>query len=63
MGFVAHIPHYAAQLDYPSASAALLESVEDVTGLLGPAGEVPSADELGAEFERFLAGLDRPHDD
>jgi hypothetical protein len=29
------------------------------TGLLGPAGEVPSAEELGAEFERFLADQDR----
>jgi hypothetical protein len=118
MGFVAHIPHYAAQLDYPSASAALLESVEDVTGLqwqldsLRAAGEeklreiavqiedseevrevvvgleqqydafrrpgtdpdagsalplaedqdLPTGEELGAEFERFLAGLDRPEE-
>ena len=30
MGFVAHIPHYLAQLDYPQASAALLEHVERV---------------------------------
>jgi PAC2 family len=29
------------------------------TGLLGPAGEVPSAEEIGAEFERFLADQDR----
>ncbi len=28
MGFVAHIPHYLAQLEYPRASAALLEHVE-----------------------------------
>ena len=33
MGFVAHIPHYVAQFDYPQASAALLEGLEDVTGL------------------------------
>ena len=32
MGFVAHIPHYLAQLDYPQASAALLEHVERGTG-------------------------------
>jgi hypothetical protein len=115
MGFVAHIPHYVAQFDYPSASAALLESVEVVTGLqwdldgVTAAGEeklleiasqiedssevrevvlgleqqydafhrpeaegdalplaeekdLPSGEELGAEFERFLAGLDRPND-
>jgi hypothetical protein len=28
-------------------------------GLLGEAGEVPSAEEIGAEFERFLADRDR----
>lgn len=114
MGFVAHIPHYVAQFDYPSASATMLESVEVVTGLqweladVEAAGEakmveiaaqiddsdevrdvvlgleqqydafhrpdddeslplaeerdLPTGEELGAEFERFLAGLDRPND-
>ncbi len=119
MGFVAHIPHYVAQFDYPSAAATMLESVEVVTGLqweldaLEEAGEakmvdiaaqiedsdevrevvhgleqqydafhrpttddadalplaeerdLPTGEELGAEFERFLAGLDprdRPDD-
>ncbi|CAN5216580.1 PAC2 family protein [soil metagenome] len=114
MGFVAHIPHYVAQFDYPAAAAALLEAVEVVSGLewdLGPLeqsgqariGEIgtqiedsaevrevvlglerqydsfhrpdtnsalpladesnlPTGEELGAEFERFLAGLDRPED-
>ena len=33
MGFVAHIPHYVAQFDYPQAAAALLDGLEDVTGL------------------------------
>ena len=114
MGFVAHIPHYVAQFDYPLASATLLASVEDVTGLqweldaVRQAGEakmaeistqiedsdevravvigleqqydafhradtgdgstlplaeeqnLPTGEELGAEFERFLAGLNRP---
>ncbi len=114
MGFVAHIPHYVAQLDYPLASATMLESVEVVTGLqwdldpltraaeekaveiasqiedseevrdvvagleqqydafhrpqtedgatlpLAEESELPTGEELGAEFERFLAGLDRP---
>jgi hypothetical protein len=117
MGFVAHIPHYVAQFDYPAASATMLESVEVVTGLewdladLEGAGrtklseiaaqledseevqdvvrgleqqydafhrpdtlssdggsdapplaseKLPTGEELGAEFERFLAGLDRP---
>jgi hypothetical protein len=116
MGFVAHIPHYVAQFDYPSASATMLESVEVVTGLqwdltdieaageakmgeiesqiadsaevrdvvsgleqqydafhrpdvedadslpLAEEGNIPSGEELGAEFERFLAGLDRPNE-
>jgi predicted ATP-grasp superfamily ATP-dependent carboligase len=117
MGFVAHIPHYVAQFDYPAAAATMLESVEVVTGLewdlapLQAAGEdrmaeiaaqieesaevldvvsgleqqydafhrpstadggalplaeernLPTGEELGAEFERFLAGLDRRDDD
>jgi hypothetical protein len=116
MGFVAHIPHYVAQFDYPSASARMLESVEVVTGLewdlsgLEAAGEakmaeiatqledseevrevvagleqqydafhrseetpgtlplaeeqvLPTGEELGAQFERFLAGLDDPPPD
>jgi PAC2 family len=116
MGFVAHIPHYVAQFDYPSASARMLESVEVVTGLewdlsdLEAAGAakmaeiavqledseevrevvagleqqydafhrpdeatgglplaeeqaLPTGDELGAQFERFLAGLDNPPPD
>jgi predicted ATP-grasp superfamily ATP-dependent carboligase len=114
MGFVAHVPHYVAQFDYPAAALKLLEAVEVVTGLewdlevlgerasareaeiaeqvedsgevrelvtgleeqydalAGAAGrgaedgglplaeerELPTAEELGAEFERFLAGLD-----
>ncbi len=117
MGFVAHVPHYVAQADYPAASAQLLESLEVVSGLewdLEPllerarmraleiaqqmqespevadvvAGleqqydtfrrsdktgsslplaeteeqELPTAEELGAEFERFLAGLDNEGD-
>ena len=119
MGFVAHIPHYVAQFDYPPAAAAMLESVEVVTGLewdlapLEEAGDarmaeiaaqiedsaevldvvsgleqqydafhrpgtpgsdetalplaeerdLPTGEELGAEFERFLAGLDRRDDE
>ena len=111
-GFVAHIPHYVAQFDYPLAAVALLEAVGDVSGLewdldplrtegeaklveiatqiedseevrdvvrgleqqydsfqrpqddgsalpLAEEQELPTGEELGAEFERFLAGLDR----
>jgi predicted ATP-grasp superfamily ATP-dependent carboligase len=110
MGFVAHVPHYVAQIDYPAASVKLLECLEVVSGLQWELGtlqgvaaareaeiaeqvaestevrevvtgleqqydaftraddesalplaeerELPTAEELGAEFERFLAGLD-----
>jgi hypothetical protein len=109
-GFVAHIPHYVAQLGYPLASVALLESIGQSAGLsweldtlreagARQAGEIesqiaesdevsevvrgleqqydafhraaqeddnllaegvplPSGDEIGAQFEQFLAGLD-----
>jgi hypothetical protein len=112
MGFVAHIPHYVAQFDYPQAAAALLEGLEDVTGLqwdqtaLKEAGEarqveiatqiadsddvrevvtgleqqydafhrqasnlladdepLPSGEEIGAQFEQFLARLEEPEGD
>ena len=112
MGFVAHIPHYLTQVEYPPAAVALIEALSGQTGLafdttdLRAAGEermqqissqiadseevreivagleqqydafqraseasllagdesIPTAEELGAEFERFLAGLDRPED-
>jgi predicted ATP-grasp superfamily ATP-dependent carboligase len=112
MGFVAHIPHYVAQFDYPQAAVALLEGLEDVTGLqwdqaaLKEAGEarqveiatqiadsddvrdvvtgleqqydayhskaanllaedeaLPSGEEIGAQFEQFLARLEEPEGD
>jgi hypothetical protein len=112
LGYVAHVPHYLAQLEYPKAAIALLENVEiggrltvDLTalreqadlreaeitryleangdvrevvagleqqydafqeaeesgaGLLASDQPLPTAEELGKEFERFLAGLDGP---
>ena len=111
MGFVAHIPHYVAQFPYPQASAALLDGLEDVTGLqwdqapLKEAAEarqveiatqiadsdevrevvtgleqqydafhsqaanllaedepLPSGEEIGAQFEQFLARLEDPEE-
>ncbi len=114
VGFVAHIPHYVAQLGYPLASVTLLESLGTSTGLswdlaalreagarqageiesqisesqevrdvvhgleqqydafhraaeqdnnlLAEGEEMPSGDEIGAQFEQFLAGLDKPGD-
>jgi predicted ATP-grasp superfamily ATP-dependent carboligase len=109
LGFVAHVPHYLAQLDFPAAAVRLIECLEVATGLTWETGELveaaerrnaeiaeqvadadevrevvsgleqqydaftraedsslriaddrplPTAEELGAEFERFLAGLD-----
>jgi predicted ATP-grasp superfamily ATP-dependent carboligase len=112
MGFVAHIPHYLAQLDFPQASLSLLEHVERAAGIavdltdlrdaartrdeeiatyLGSNREVlevvqaleqqydafaraeqegnsllaedepiPTGEEIGRQFEQFLAGLDGP---
>lgn len=111
VGFVARVPHYLAESDYPQASLALLRAVSSATGLLLPAealieasartdelvqeqidgndqvarvvhalesqydafarGDsrgnlmaeqraIPSADEIGAELEQFLADLDEP---
>ena len=114
-GFVAHIPHYLAQLDYPKAAGALLENVEragritiDLTGLAVEAEDreaeitrylaaneevddvvralerqydaferaeesgssllaenqpLPTGEEIGEQFEQFLAGLDGPDAD
>jgi hypothetical protein len=114
MGFVAHVPHYLGQLEYPLAAAALLEQVEiagrltiDLSGLraeaedkeaeiasylsvneevaevvaalerqydaferaeedgaslLAPDEPMPTGDEIGRQFEQFLAGLDGPED-
>jgi len=114
MGFVAHVPHYLGQMEYPLAAAALLEQVEiagrltiDLSGLraeaadkeaeiasylsvneevaevvaalerqydaferaeedgaslLAPDEPMPTGDEIGRQFEQFLAGLDGPED-
>ena len=112
IGFVAHVPHYLAQLDYPRAAIALLEQVElaarltiDLSDLGTEADEreeeigrylaansevdevvtaleqqydafaraedsgssllaedqpLPTGEEIGQQFEQFLAGLERP---
>lgn len=116
MGFVAHVPHYLAQVDHPRAAVTLLEAVSATTGLVfsldalreaadrvdaevaaqvegsednlsqmralerqydavleartgtsspaaAAAADVPSADEIGAQVERFLADMDDRGDD
>lgn len=114
LGFVAHVPHYLAQLDYPRAAAAILEQVElaarltvDLTdlgvlaeqrdeeigrylaaneevrdvvaaleqqydtfaraeaegsSLLAQDEPLPTGEEIGEQFEQFLAGLEGPDD-
>lgn len=111
-GFVVHVPHYLAQVDYPVGASRLLDAVGGSAGLrwdLAPLDDaaaersreinaqveqspdvkevvsglerqydafheasgrgllaedqpLPSGDELGAQFERFLAGLDGDDD-
>jgi predicted ATP-grasp superfamily ATP-dependent carboligase len=43
IGFVAHVPHYLASVEYPQASAALLDAVAEETGLLLPVGSLHQA--------------------
>ncbi|HJQ03940.1 MAG TPA: PAC2 family protein [Nocardioides sp.] len=113
-GFVAHVPHYLAQMDFPGASVALLEHVEraarltidlsdlhtataerveeiarhlaandevrevvealeaqydtfaraeaEGSSLLASDEPLPTGEDLGRQFEQFLAGLDGPDD-
>ena len=112
MGYVVHVPHYLAQVDYPAASIALLDAVSRRTGLqfelddlrarqveaiadiedqireqdggavlanleqqydafsrganqslLASDGSLPSGEELGRQFEQFLAQVDKRDDD
>jgi predicted ATP-grasp superfamily ATP-dependent carboligase len=56
LGFVAHIPHYLAQLDYPKAAAVLLEQVELAGRLTVDLSELHElAREREVEIERYLA--------
>ena len=57
LGYVAHVPHYLAQLDYPRAALALLEELErggritvDLTALR------EEGDERESEIDRYLSG-------
>lgn len=115
LGFVAHIPHYLAQMEYPQAAVDLLERLEiagrltvdlsevreaaqatadEITEYLATHDEVadvvrgleqqydsfraaeesgasllaegqplPTGEEIGQQFEQFLAGLDDQSDD
>ncbi|THV18804.1 PAC2 family protein [Nocardioides caeni] len=55
-GFVAHVPHYLAQLDYPRASKALLEQVEIASRLTIDLDDLGvAADEREEEIARYLS--------
>ena len=56
LGYVAHIPHYLAQLEYPRASATLLEHVERGGRLTIDLSALhEEAEEREAEITRYLA--------
>lgn len=58
-GFVAHVPHYLAQLDYPRAAQGVLEQVELAARLtidLTELGEL--AEERDEEIARYLSAND-----
>ncbi|MBM7510308.1 PAC2 family protein [Nocardioides salarius] len=72
-GFVAHVPHYLAQLEYPQAAAVLLEQVElagrltvDLSGLRAEAedreAEITSYLEANEEVGDVVAALERQYD-
>jgi len=72
-GYVAHVPHYLAQFDYPQAALSLLESVEDSSGLsFDLDGLKVAAEEKQREITSYLednpdvagvvAGLEQQYD-
>lgn len=73
VGFVAHIPHYIAQFGYPQASASLLVSAGECTGLVWDVaglieagarqqGEIERQLEESSEVRDVVAGLERQYD-
>lgn len=56
LGFVAHVPHYLAAADYPSAAVRLIEEVSATTGLAIPLDSLrEAADQADAEIGRQVA--------
>jgi predicted ATP-grasp superfamily ATP-dependent carboligase len=43
LGFAAHVPHYVAQMEYPTAAAGLLDAVSKATGLALPTAALHAA--------------------
>ena len=58
-GYVVHVPHYLAQVDYPTAAIALLDAVVDRTGLNLDYEELKAAQgQALAEIEQQIADQD-----
>lgn len=59
VGLWARVPHYAAAMPYPAASAALLDGLRDVTGLVVDTGELYSAAaRTQAHIDQLIANSD-----
>lgn len=59
LGFVAHIPHYLAQMEYPQAALVLLEHLEIGGRLTIDLGELREAAEITeTEVDRYLSAND-----
>lgn len=63
LGFVAHIPHYLAQMEYPQAALVLLEHLEIGGRLTIDLGDLREAAEITeTEVDRYLATHDEVGD-
>ena len=67
-GYVVHVPHYLAQIDYPTASLALIDALVDRTGLSIDVESLKARQEAAlAEIEEqggqsLLGGLEEQYD-
>ncbi|MDQ3629142.1 MAG: PAC2 family protein [Actinomycetota bacterium] len=72
MGYVAHVPHYLAQVEFPAAAVALLEAVRERTGLVLDISELEIASALAMtqvdqqvaeqEGQELVTGLEEQYD-
>jgi predicted ATP-grasp superfamily ATP-dependent carboligase len=63
LGFVAHIPHYLAQMEYPQAATVLLEQLELGGHLVLDLTDLREAAEITeTEIERYLSSHDEVHE-
>lgn len=72
MGYVAHVPHYLAQVDFPAAAVALLQAVGERTGLVLDTSDLETASSLAMtqvdqqvaeqEGQELVTGLEEQYD-